>query len=304
MTVARHELLTDVEPDGARRVLLDVTYRLLGSFSEAEDAVQETYARWYALGPDERRAIERPTGWLVRVASRVCLDILRSARVRREKYVGEWLPEPVPGPARWSSSADGAADPAERVTTDETVGMALLVVLETMTPAERVAFVLKDVFGFPFDEIATVLGRSQTACRQLASSARRRVRDAEVDGAATSGGTEAQAVSAFRRAWETGDLAALLQVLDPDATVVADGGGKVSAVLEPVVGADAVARFFGDVLVRAPHLTFTEEDVNGRPGLLVWVDGELVTVMAFEVRDTRVVHAWAIRNPDKLVLWR
>ncbi len=303
MTVARHEVLADVEPDGARRVLLDVTYRMLGSFSEAEDAVQETYARWYALGPEERRAIERPTGWLVRVASRVCLDVLRSARVRREKYVGEWLPEPVPSPARWSSN-DGAADPAERVTTDESVGMALLVVLETMTPAERVAFVLKDVFGFPFDEIATVLGRSEAACRQLASSARRRVRDAEVAEAATGGDNDAQAVSAFRRAWETGDLAALLEVLDPDATVVADGGGKVSAVLEPVVGADAVAQFFGDVLVKAPQLSFIEEDVNGRPGLLVWADGELVTVMAFEVRDARVVRAWAVRNPDKLALWR
>ncbi|MFD1825894.1 MULTISPECIES: RNA polymerase sigma factor SigJ [Mumia] len=308
MTLAQHETLADLEPAGARGVLLDVTYRMLGSFAEAEDAVQETYARWYALSPAERGAIARPTGWLVRVASRVCLDVLGSARARREKYVGEWLPEPVPSPARWSSQASGSTDPAERVTSDETVGMAFLIVLETMTPAERVAFVLKDVFAFPFDEIAAALGRSPAACRQLASSARRRVRDAEGAeaslAAAGAASAEAEVVAAFRRAWETGDLDGLLGVLDPEATVIADGGGKVAAALEPIDGAAAVARFFADVLVKAPSLVFTEDEVNGRPGVLVWDGDMLVTVMAVDVRDGRVVHAWAVRNPDKLRLWR
>jgi len=305
MPLAPDRARADVAPDRARGVLLDVTYRMLGSFAEAEDAVQETYARWYALDEDARHAIEHPTGWLVRVASRVCLDVLGSARARREKYVGEWLPEPVPSPARWSSQGGGSPDPADRITSDETVAMAFLVVLESMTPAERVAFVLKDVFAFPFDEIALVLDRSEAACRQLASSARRRVRSSHLQAVRTrSGEVEARAVSAFRLAWETGDLDALLAVLDPEATVVADGGGKVAAALEPIEGRAEVAQFFADVLTKAPRLVFTQEEVSGRPGVLVWQDGVLITVMAVDVREGCIAHAWAVRNPDKLRLWQ
>jgi RNA polymerase sigma-70 factor (ECF subfamily) len=159
-----------------RQHLLDVGYRLLGSLTEAEDAVQETYSRWYGLSPEQRRAIGSPGAWLPTVASRVCLDQLKSARVRRERYVGEWIPEPLPsggGPA--ARRGPGGGDPADRVTLDESVNMALLVVLETMTPAERVAFILHDVFHYPFAEIGEIVGRSSEACRQLASSARRRV---------------------------------------------------------------------------------------------------------------------------------
>ncbi|MET8545339.1 sigma-70 family RNA polymerase sigma factor, partial [Kitasatospora sp. NPDC004799] len=162
-----------------RRRLLNLAYRMLGSLADAEDVVQETYARWYALPRREREGIASPGGWLTTVASRICLNLLGSARARRERYVGEWIPEPLPAGREWTdAAADPAADPADRITLDESVSMAFLVVLEAMTPAERVAFVLHDVFRYPFAEVAAIVGRSPAACRQLATSARRRVRAA------------------------------------------------------------------------------------------------------------------------------
>src|SRR5207248_3329492 len=163
-----------------RRQLINLAYRLLGSLAEAEDAVQETYARWYAMSREQQAAVQSPGAWLTTVASRICLDLLGSARARRERYVGEWLPEPLPGSAGpvMGSSGGAAADPADRITLDESVNMAFLVVLESMTPAERVAFILHDVFGYPFAEVAQIVGRTPAACRQLASSGRRRIRAA------------------------------------------------------------------------------------------------------------------------------
>ena len=164
-----------------RRQLINLAYRLLGSLAEAEDAVQETYARWYAMSRQQQEAIESPGAWLTTVASRICLDLLGSARARRERYVGEWIPEPLPEPAEWTSGRPGGAtaDPADRVTLDESVSMAFLVVLESMTPAERVALILHDVFRYSFAEVAEITGRTPAACRQLASSARRRIRAAQ-----------------------------------------------------------------------------------------------------------------------------
>jgi RNA polymerase sigma factor (sigma-70 family) len=180
-----------------RRHLINLSYRLLGSLADAEDAVQETYARWYALPAQQRDAIASPGAWLTTVASRVCLDVLGSARARRERYVGEWIPEPVPDPAEL---AGRPADPADRVTLDESVSMAFLVVLESMTPAERVAFILHDVFGYPFADVAGIVGRSPAACRQLASSARRRVHAARSAEAPAPG--QAGLVRAFMQAWQ------------------------------------------------------------------------------------------------------
>ncbi len=162
---------------GERGQLINVAYRLLGSLAESEDAVQEAYARWYALPRSRRDEIVSPGAWLTTVTGRICLDVLGSARVRRERYVGAWLPDPLPGPGGHGQGSD-PADLADRIVQDESVTMAFLVVLETMTPAERVSFVLHDVFRYPFAEIAEVLGRTPAACKQLAASARRRVPDA------------------------------------------------------------------------------------------------------------------------------
>lgn len=163
-----------------RRQLINLAYRLLGSLADAEDIVQETYARWYAMSARQQAEIESPGGWLTTVASRICLDLLGSARARRESYVGEWVPEPLPDRREWITGAAGAADPADRVTLDESINMAFLVVLESMTPAERVAFVLHDVFRYPFADVAEIVGRTPEASRQLASSARRRIRAAKI----------------------------------------------------------------------------------------------------------------------------
>jgi RNA polymerase sigma-70 factor (ECF subfamily) len=164
-----------------RHRLINLAYRLLGSLADAEDVVQDTYARWIAMSPEQQDAIESPGAWLTKVAGRICLNLLGSARVRRETYVGEWIPEPLPEPTEWLSGRPGgaAADPADRVTLDESVTMAFLVVLEAMTPAERVSFVLHDVFCYPFAEVAEIVGRTPAACRQLASSARRRIRTSQ-----------------------------------------------------------------------------------------------------------------------------
>ncbi|HLS16064.1 MAG TPA: RNA polymerase sigma factor SigJ [Beutenbergiaceae bacterium] len=289
---------------GERQHLINLSYRLLGSLAEAEDAVQETYIRWYAMSPDQRAGIEAPGAWLTKVASRICLDMLGSARARRERYVGDWVPEPLPDRRGWMSGRPGdtALDPADRVSLDESISMAFLVVLESMTPPERVAFILHDVFGYPFAEIARIVGRNPGACRQLASSARRRLGNATEQSPA---GDQARLVTEFRRAWEVHDIAALIDLLDPNATLTTDGGGRVQSALRPIEGPDKIARFLIGIQDRTGRrLTFTERDVNGQPGLLTYLDGDIDTVFAFDLRDGRITHLWGVRNPDKLHAWR
>ena len=285
-----------------RRQLINLAYRLLGSLAEAEDAVQEAYARWYAMSRPQQDAIDSPGAWLTTVTSRICLDVLGSARARRERYVGEWIPEPLPEPAEWPTAGTAAADPADRITLDESVSMAFLVVLESMTPAERVAFVLHDVFRYSFAEVAEITGRTPAACRQLASSARRRVRASQALPA--SAARQAGIVRDFKRALEAGDIGALIGLLDPGATVIADGGGLVPAALHPVEGAEQIARYLADLASRAPsNVAFLERTVNGQPGLVAQQDGVTVTVFAFDVAGDRITHIWAVRNPGKLRPW-
>ncbi len=286
-----------------RRQLINLAYRLLGSLAEAEDAVQETYARWYAMTPQQQDAIESPGAWLTTVASRICLNLLGSARARRETYVGEWLPEPLPDPAeRTAGRPDAAADPADRVTLDESVSMAFLVVLESMTPAERVAFILHDVFGYPFANVAEITGRTPAACRQLASSARRRARAAQPP--ATPTARQARIIRDFKQAWEAKDIDALIGLLDPGATVTGDGGGLAPAALRPIEGGEQVARYLAD-LARAVsgNVRLLERTVNGQPGLVAEQDGVTVAVYAFEIAADQITRIWAILNPGKLRPW-
>jgi len=287
-----------------RRQLINLAYRLLGSLADAEDVVQETYARWYAMSRPQQDAIQVPGAWLTKVASRVCLDLLGSARARRERYVGEWIPEPLPEPAEWISGRAGGAtiDPADRVTLDESVNMAFLVVLDSMSPAERVAFVLHDVFRYSFADIAEITGRTAAACRQLASSARRRIRAAQAPAAPAA--RQAGLIRDFKQAWEAGNINALIGLLDPGATVIADGGGLVSAALRPIEGGEQVARYLAAIASQAPaSMTFLERTVNGQPGLVAQHDGVTVTVFAFAVGGDRITHIWAVRNPGKLRSW-
>ena len=287
-----------------RRQLINLTYRLLGSLAEAEDAVQETYARWYALSRPQQDAIASPGAWLTTVASRICLNLLGSARARRETYVGEWIPEPLPEPAEWIAGRPGGptTDPADRVTLDESVSMAFLVVLESMIPAERVALILHDVFRYPFAEVAEITGRTPTACRQLASSARRRIRAARAPAAPAA--RQAGIIRAFRQAWEAKDIDALIGLLDPDATAIADGGGLATTFLRPIEGGEQIARAWVEIANRAPgNMRFLERTVNGQPGLVAQQDGVTVTVFAFDVTGGRVKHIWVVRNPEKLRPW-
>lgn len=286
-----------------RRRLLNLGYRMLGSVQDAEDVVQETYVRWYALSEEGQRAIDAPMAWLTRVASRICLDQLGSARARRERYTGEWLPEPVRHGAGWASTGGaGAEDPADRITLDESVSMGMLVVLDSITPAERVAFVLHDVFGLPFTEIAETVGRTPAACRQLASSARRRLAH-RPPGSATAE-EHGRVVSAFREACETGDLDALVALLDPAVESRSDGGGKVRAALRPVVGRDKVARLFLGLMRREPEVELVEDDVNGMPGVAVRIGGTTFAVLAVGVGGGGLISdLWLVVNPDKLRAW-
>lgn len=294
--------------EGERRALLGLAYRMLGTAADAEDAVQETYLRWYRLTDDERARIQSPGAWLMRVAGRVCLDVLGSARARRERYVGEWLPEPVPATSDFAAGSAASADPLDRVTLDESVSMALLVVLESLTPAERVAFVLHDVFAVPFAEIAETVGRSVDATRQLASSARRHVRDRRA-GAVPRERHDAL-VQAFAAACAEGDLAGLMAVLDPAVMLSSDGGGRVSAARRPVVGADRVARFVLGIIAKRPQALPAPVVTPDGIGFVVRENGVVDSVIVLGVGGSagvdggeRVTDVWLVRNPEKLTLW-
>ncbi|MFE2353524.1 RNA polymerase sigma factor SigJ [Streptomyces parvulus] len=290
-----------------RHRLLSLAFRMTGTLADAEDVVQETYVRWYRLEPEERDDIAVPAAWLMRVASRISLDLLGSARARRETYVGQWLPEPVPADlfadtANVSlTSSRLAPDPLERVTLDDAVSMALLTVLEAMTPAERVTFVLHDVFRVPFEEISDVVGRSAAATRQLATSARRHVRRGRH--AQVSPHQHNEVVRAFRDATVGGDLEALLRVLAPDVELRVDGGGFVNAAPRVIRGSDHVARWFMGVMRKQPALRLERRDTADGLGYVIRNEGRRYGMVTFDVSGECVTNVWIMLNPMKLTNW-
>lgn len=272
-----------------RRRVMDVAYRMLSSFTDAEDVAQEVYLR---LERQEISQIEDIEGWLVTVTARLCLDQLRSARVTRRQYVGPWLPEPL------VSLPSSDPDPADRITLDDSVRLALLVVLERLSPAQRTAFVLHDVFGVPFDEIARIVGRSAPACRQLASRARGRIHDEQRFPVARN--ELHRIVEQFRHASQSGDLEALVATLDPDVTGEFDSGGLLpGAPTTSITGARHVASVLVSSFDGRP-VSFVGTDINGEPGLVVILRDRIVTALTLQVIDGLVDHILAIGNPAKL----
>ena len=287
--------------EAQRAGLLRLAYSMVGVWGDADDLVQAAYERWYRLTPTQRAGIDRPGAWLRTAASRLCLTHLDSARVRRERYVGPWLPEPLP------AHHHPEPGPLEQATVRESVDMALLVVLETLTPAQRVAYVLHEVFGVPYTEIAEILARSPAATRQLATAARRHLHDTRTRPA---GATEhARLVAAFRHACEYGDLEELIRVLDPQVTSISDGGGMTGVARRPITGADKVARFLLGSLAKRRHTVSVQDtEVNGRPGLAIISQAPatpptVIGIVAFDTTPGCIRQVWITMNPDKLRTW-
>ena len=277
----------------ARPLLFSVAYRMVGSVSEAEDIVQEAFVRLRRAAA-AGTTVDEPKAFLVTVTTRLAIDHLRSARVRRESYVGEWLPEPV--------VAGSQPDPGEVVGMAESLSMVFLVLLETLSPVERAVFLLREVFEYPYDEIAAIVGKTEPNCRQIFARARRHVRAGQPRFEAPDEDREALARE-FLAACERGDLDGLVRLLSDDVVFHGDGGGKVTAVPRPVRGRERVGRLFGGLLRQADqrHLGLRPVVVNGQPGAMVIdPEGRLVTVLALEITGRAVDGIWSVANPDKL----
>ena len=287
---------TNEPPDASfepyRRRLLGLAYRMLGSMADAEDAVQETYLRWHATDRDK---VANPRAFLMTTTTRICLDVLSSARVRREEYVGPWLPEPVLDTQ--SLTPDAQTELAEDLS------VALLLTLEQLSPLERAAFLLHDVFDFSFPEVAQALDRTEGTCRQLASRARSHVRDLRPRG--TEIGLEekhTELLSAFIAASRSGDLTSITKFLMDDVRVVADGGGKVPSALNVLEGSDRAARFLAGVARNGWRAEYTIRfaAINGLPGVVVNSPQGIIQTTAFEITEDRIGAIYIVRNPDKL----
>ncbi|MBW3633937.1 MAG: RNA polymerase sigma-70 factor [Chloroflexi bacterium] len=273
-----------------RSLLFSIAYRMLGSVVDAEDAVQETYLRWRrATGNGEE--IRSPKAWLTTIISRVCLDQLGSARAKREQYVGPWLPEPLAG---------SSPDVADTVADFDSLSLAFLVLLESLSPKERAVFLLHDVFGYDFASIGEIVGESDAYCRQLAKRAREKMAERRPRFEANQAQRE-RLTADFLRAVSDGDMLALIETLTHDATVFSDGGGKVNAARKPVVGREKVALFLTNLARRASEETrFRVEPINGQPGIVTLVDGVVRNVVTFDFADSGIRTIYIVVNPDKL----
>ncbi|MGW2813676.1 RNA polymerase sigma-70 factor [Streptomyces sp. NPDC001415] len=269
-----------------RNLLFTVAYEMLGSAADAEDVLQETWLRWAGV---DLGAVRDQRAYLVRITTRQALSRLRTLGRRKESYVGTWLPEPLLT----------APDVAEDVELADSVSMAMLLVLETLAPVERAVFVLRDVFDLGYEEIADAVEKSPAAVRQIAHRARAHVAARRPRGVVSRTETQ-EAIDAFQRAVETGDLQGLLDILSPDVVLMGDGGGIKQAVLRPVVGADKVARLLVGGLGRVTGPSLRPAQVNAYPALIIRLDGELDTVMALRIDEGFITGLYAVRNPEKL----
>jgi RNA polymerase sigma-70 factor (ECF subfamily) len=277
------------EFDLHRGALFGLAYRMLGSATDAEDIVQETFLRWQNAPQPE---VQSPKAYLMTIVTRLCLDQLRLAHVQRETYVGAWLPEPL-----LQSPED---DPARQVELNESLSTAFLVVLESLSPLDRAVFLLHDVFGYTFAEVARITGRTPADCRQIGHRARERVKQGRPRFEAETKNVE-EAVQGFLNACLGGDLSSLLSLLSPDVVVTNDSGGKVSAVRNTMEGADKVARFFLGVFQKwSPPLEFQIATINGQPALLACLDDRPMSAITFDVREDKVHAIYQVLNPDKL----
>ncbi|MEV6026599.1 RNA polymerase sigma-70 factor [Streptomyces sp. NPDC052036] len=269
-----------------RNLLFTVAYEMLGSAADAEDVLQETWLRWVGV---DLGSVRDQRAYLVRIATRQALSRLRTLGRRKESYVGPWLPAPLLT----------APDVAEDVELADSVSMAMLLVLETLSPVERAVFVLREVFDLGYDEIAEAVDKSPAAVRQIAHRARAHVAARRPRGVVSPAETR-HALDAFQRAAATGDLQGLLDILAPDVVFLGDGGGIKQALQQPVVGADKVARLLAAGLNRATTAALRLAQVNGCPALVLRLDGEIDTVVAVRVDDGLITGLYAVRNPEKL----
>ncbi len=270
-----------------RNLLFTAAYELLGSAADAEDVLQETWLRWVDVDLD---TVRDQRAYLVRIATRQALGRLRALGRRKESYVGPWLPEPLLT----------APDVADDIELAESLSMAMLLVLETLTPTERAVFLLREVFALEYDEIAEAVDKSQAAVRQIAHRARSHVAARRPRGAVSADETR-EALGAFQRAIETGDLQSLVDVLAPDVVLLSDGGGVKQALLQPITGAHRVARLLGFGLPRVVGEVSVEPvQINGGPALIVRLDGEIDNIVAVRIDDGLVTGLYIVRNPQKL----
>jgi RNA polymerase sigma-70 factor, ECF subfamily len=285
--------MAETEIHSHRPVLQAIAYRMLGSMAEAEDAVQETFLRWHRQGQAQQVSeIREPKAWLITTLTRHCIDRLRAAKVQRESYVGMWLPEPV--------VEEPAAEPADRIELVETLSMALLMMLERLSPDERAAFLLHEVFETDYPEVARILGKTEPACRQLVHRAKERVK-AGKPRFTPSRAEQEKVMEGFKRAVASGDVAGLAALFSADATLYSDGGGKALATLNPVYGAEKIARFFIGVRDKQPEGHVIEPRIiNGSLGYVVTVGDRVLQADHFEFDGARIAEVHIVRNPDKL----
>jgi RNA polymerase sigma-70 factor, ECF subfamily len=272
-----------------RPALARLAYRMLGSLADADDVLQEAFLRW---ARDTREDVQSPRAYLFSIVTRLCIDHRQSVEVRKMTYVGPWLPEPVVEPV--------SLGPGIELETAESVSMALLLVLESLSPVERAAYLLRRIFDYDYEVIAQILDKSEPSCRQIVSRAEQRIHSQRPRFDADPAQAE-RLTDAFLRACSTGDLNGLVQILASDAVLYSDGGGKASAALAPIRGADKIARFFLGIMKKSlKNMEVHRVRVNGQPGVVITLESQLVNVLTLDVVDGRIASCFVVRNPDKL----